>query len=83
LASLTIAPTGYNLITGTLLSGGNVSLSFSGQPNVNYALDRSYSLVPANWVPQVTNPAAPSGLLVFTNLANPATNNFWRIRSVP
>jgi hypothetical protein len=31
----------------------------------------------------MTNPAGDNGLLIFTNLADPTTNNFWRIRSVP
>jgi hypothetical protein len=32
---------------------------------------------------QVTKPAHASGALVFTNLPNTDTNNFWRIRSGP
>jgi hypothetical protein len=74
---------GYNQISGQLLSGGNVRLSYVGLAGTNYALDRSFSLKPANWLPQVTNPAGAGGALVFTNTPNPATNSFWRIRSVP
>jgi hypothetical protein len=75
---------GYNQITSQLLSGGNMRLSFVGSNGVNYALDRTFNLSPpVNWVPQMTNPAGVNGLLVFTNLADPTTNNFWRIRSVP
>ena len=74
---------GYNQITGQLLSGGNMRLAFVGSNGVNYALDRSFSLSPANWIPQVTNPAIANGNLVFTNAPDPTTNNFWRIRSVP
>jgi hypothetical protein len=75
---------GYNQITCQLLSGGNMRLSFVGNVGVNYALDRTFNLSPpVNWVPQITNPAGVNGLLIFTNLANPTTNNFWRIRSVP
>jgi alpha-tubulin suppressor-like RCC1 family protein len=66
-----------------LLSGGNVRLSCVGLVGTDYALDRSFSLSPANWVPQVTNPAGAGGVLVLTNTPNPATNNFWRVRSVP
>ena len=74
----------YNQITGQLLSSGNMRLSFVGFARTNYALDRSYNLSPpVNWVPQMTNPAGLNGMLIFTNLANPTTNNFWRIRSVP
>jgi hypothetical protein len=36
-----------------------------------------------NWLPQVTNPAGAGGVLVFTNMPNTASNNFWRVRSVP
>jgi len=49
----------------------------------NYALDRSFTVNPANWVPLVTNPADTGGALVLTNTPDPAQNNFWRIRSVP
>jgi alpha-tubulin suppressor-like RCC1 family protein len=73
----------YNQIFVELLSGGNVSLSYVGNGGMNYELDQSFSLSPANWVPQVTNPAGAGGVLVFTNTPNPATNNFWRVRSVP
>lgn len=31
----------------------------------------------------MTNYAGVNGLLVFINRANPTTNNFWRIRTVP
>jgi hypothetical protein len=76
-------PPGYNKISGQLLSGGKMRLSFVGNGGANYALDRSLSLAPANWIPQLTNPAGAGGALVFTNTPDPATNNFWRIRSVP
>jgi alpha-tubulin suppressor-like RCC1 family protein len=66
-----------------LLSGGDVCLSYVGMAGTNYALDCTFNLSPANWVPQVTNPAGAGGVLVFTNTPNPGTNNFWRIRSVP
>jgi len=58
-------------------------LSFVGIGGGNYALDRSFSLSPANWIPQVTNPADANGNLSFTNTPDATTNNFWRIRSVP
>ncbi len=75
---------GYNQLTSQLLGGGNMRLSFVGLAGTNYALDRSFNLSPPiNWVPQMTNPAGVNGLLIFTNLADPTTNNFWRIRSVP
>jgi hypothetical protein len=76
-------PPGYNKISGQLLSGGNVRLSFVGMAGTNYALDRSFNLKPVIWVPQITNPAGVGGVLVFTNTPNNTTNNFWRIRSVP
>lgn len=76
-------PSGYNHILTQLLSGGKLQLSFVGLAGTNYALDRTFSLSPASWVPQLTNPAGVGGMLIFTNTPNPATNNFWRIRSVP
>jgi alpha-tubulin suppressor-like RCC1 family protein len=76
------APPSY-IISAQLLSGGNVQLSFAGIAGTNYALDRSFSLSPPNWVPQVTNPAGAGRVLLFTNTPNAVTNNFWRIRSVP
>ena len=74
---------GFNQISGQLLNGGNMQLSFIGIAGANYALDRSSSLAPPNWLSQVTNPANSFGALVFTNTPDPTTNNFWRIRSVP
>jgi len=76
-------PPGYNQIAVQLLSGGNVGLSYIGMAGTNYELDRSFSLSPADWVPLVTNPAGAGGVLLLTNVPNKATNNFWRIRSVP
>jgi hypothetical protein len=83
-------PPSYNQITGKLVSGGNVSLSFTGLNTVLdpdypyvfnlYALDRTFNLTTPNWVPQATNSAAAGGGVVFINTPNPATNNFWRVR---
>ena len=73
----------YNKISIQLLSGDNVSLSYAGNGGMNYELDQSFSLSPANWIPQITNSAGIGGVLVFTNTPDPTTNNFWRIRSVP
>jgi len=66
-----------------LLSGGEVCSYFGGAPGMNYALDRAFNLMPPDWVPEVTNPANGFGVVSFTNTPDPATNNFWRIRSVP
>jgi hypothetical protein len=76
-------PPGYNQISSQLLSAGNMRLSFVGIAIEKYALDRSFSLSPADWVPQVTNAADAGGALVFTNTPDPTTNNFWRVRFVP
>jgi alpha-tubulin suppressor-like RCC1 family protein len=76
-------PPGYNQISGQLLGTGDMQLSFVGIAGANYALDRSFSLAPPNWVPQLTNATDAGGVLVFTNTPDPTTNNFWRIRSVP
>jgi hypothetical protein len=83
IASLMVILPGYNQISGNLLSSGQMSLSFVGFAGANYALDRSFSLSPANWIPQITNPADANGNLIFTNTPDATTNNFWRIRSVP
>jgi alpha-tubulin suppressor-like RCC1 family protein len=73
----------YNQISRWILRGTNMQLSFVGIANANYALERSSSLSPPNWIPQATNLAGSFGALVFTNPPDATTNNFWRIRSVP
>ena len=73
----------YDQISPHPLTGGNVQFTFVGIVGANYALDRSFRLAPANWVPQATNAANSIGALNFTNTPKPATNNFWRIRWVP
>ena len=78
-----VFPPSYNQITSQSLTGGNLLFLFVGLAGVNYALDRSINLSPANWMPQATNPANSFGALVFTNTPDKTTNNFWRIRSVP
>jgi len=79
-----VAPTGYNQIALQYLGSRQLRLSFVGLAGINYALDRCYNLAPPiNWTPQLTNRADANGVLIFTNQANSATNNFWRIRSVP
>ncbi len=73
----------YNQISGQPLNGTNMQLSFVGIANANYALDRSLSLSPPNWIPQITNQASSYGPLILTNAPVVTTNNFWRIRLVP
>jgi alpha-tubulin suppressor-like RCC1 family protein len=73
----------FNRVAGELLSGPKVRLSFVGLDGTNYALDRTFNLLPVNWVPQITNRADSVGVLVLTNTPVTTTNNFWRIRSVP
>jgi hypothetical protein len=73
----------FNRVAGELLSGPKVRLSFVGLDGTNYALDRTFNLISANWVPQITNRADSVGVLVLTNTPDATTNNFWRIRSVP
>ena len=76
-------PPGFNRISVQVLSGGDVRLSYEGIAETNYALERTLSLSPANWVPMVTNVASTDGVLSLTNTPNKLSNNFWRIRSVP
>jgi alpha-tubulin suppressor-like RCC1 family protein len=73
----------YNQISARSLGGNNQQFYYVGVAGTNYALDRCFSLNNPNWVPQATNAATTYGVLILTNSANPATNNFWRIRSVP
>jgi hypothetical protein len=77
------SPPGYRQLSAQPLASGDMQLSFVGIAGTNYALDWSTSLCPANWMPLATNPAGVNGMLVFTNTPVRATNNFWRIRSVP
>jgi alpha-tubulin suppressor-like RCC1 family protein len=82
--SVSLIQTNYNLVSSPSVSGSNVLITYVGVAGNNYALDRTFNLVPpVNWLPQVTNPAGIGGAMSFTNAPNPATNNFWRIRSVP
>ena len=76
-------PPGYNQISIHLLNAGNARLSFVGIAGANYALDSTFNLSPANWMPLTTNSANPGGVLVFTNTPDPAESHFWRIRAVP
>lgn len=73
---------GYNLITIEQLQNGDVRLTYSGDAGVNYALERSSSLVNPNWISLVTNTAPSGGVLIITNTPDTTVNNFWRIRSV-
>jgi alpha-tubulin suppressor-like RCC1 family protein len=73
----------YNRVAGQLFGGNKMRVSFVGLDGTNYALDRTFNLISANWVPQITNRADSVGVLVLTNTPDATTNNFWRIRSVP
>ena len=73
----------YNRVAPQLLTGNKARLAFVGIDRTDYALDRTYKLVPPTWLPQTTNTADSVGVLVFTNTPNSAMNNFWRVRSVP
>lgn len=58
-------------------------LSFVGDAETQYGLDRSFRLAQAKWIPQTTNTTDSSGDTTFTNLFISGTNSFWHIRSVP
>ena len=76
-------PPGFNRISALYIGGNQMRFSFTGSSGASYALDRSYNLSPpVSWVPQITNFANTNGLLILTNIANPSTNNFWRIRLI-
>jgi hypothetical protein len=70
-------------LTEQLLGGSKIRISAVGLTGINYALERNFNLQSTNWIPQLTNLADSTGVLIFTNTPNPTTNNFWRIRSVP
>jgi len=75
---------GENRLAAELLAGGAVRLTYLGQAGLNCALDRTFNLAPpVLWVPQATNPVAPSGVLILTNTPITTTNNFWQMRSIP
>ncbi len=77
-------PANYNHISAQLLNAGQMRLSFMGNSNANYALDRTFNLKPPiDWVAQLTNLTGAGGELLLTNTAVATTNNFWRMRSVP
>jgi len=81
--SVVASGSGFNQLSVQPL-GADVVLTYLGIPTLNYALDRTFNLTPpVTWVPQITNPAAGNGYLIFTNTPNPSTNNFWRTRYVP
>jgi hypothetical protein len=73
----------YNQVAAQMLAAGAVRLSYAGNSGASYALEHTFNLSPANWVPLATNSAGSSGFLEFTNIPNATTNNYWRIRSVP
>jgi hypothetical protein len=62
-------PPGYgsNRMSVQFLSRGDVCSYFGGIVGTNCALDRSFSLVPPDWVPLATNPAGAGGVLVFAH----------------
>jgi hypothetical protein len=77
-------PPGYNQLTGTPLSAGEMQFSYVGDPGTNYALDRAFNLAsPIGWVGRQTNRMTVSGVLMFTSTPATGADNFWRVRSVP
>jgi len=73
---------GFNQLSAAP-NGSDVVLNYLGIPGSSYALDRAFNLASPVWIPQITNPAAVNGNLIFTNTPAPGTNNFWRTRYVP
>ena len=77
-------PPGYNQITVQTTTYSALQFSYVGLAGTNYVLDRTFSLSPPiNWLPQETNSAGAGGNVVFFNMPDPATNNFWRVVSLP
>jgi hypothetical protein len=90
--SLVPLPPNYNRINAWFVSGGIVRLTYLAlAPVISdhdpyevhfYTLDRTFNLATPNWVPQATNYLDNLGGLVFTNMPDATTTNFWRIRYV-
>ncbi|HXI70028.1 MAG TPA: tail fiber protein [Verrucomicrobiae bacterium] len=83
--SVTIAAAGpgYNQLALQSLGGGSNVLTFLGTPGFKYALELATNLThPINWQPQMTNPAAPNGWLIFTNVTAQSPV-FYRTRYAP
>jgi alpha-tubulin suppressor-like RCC1 family protein len=78
-----VASASYNQISAKCLNSGDMQLTFVGNVDTTYVLDRSFSLTSPNWIPQATNLANSFGDLIFTNTPGTATNSFWRVRSLP
>lgn len=76
-------PIGFYQIVPVKITAGQLQFSFIGNTNGKYALERSLTLPPQNWVTFVTNQADADGNVSFTNTPLATTNNFWRIRLVP
>jgi len=75
---------GVNAFIGSTNTGAtNFALTFSGAPDCQYVLEWTASLAsPVVWMPQATNMASASGLVVFSNTPTGLTA-FWRTRLVP
>ena len=78
----TLEPAGYHFLSGQLLGGGKIRLSFAGDAGAKYALECSSGLAPANWIPVFTNSADSFGTLILTNTVSTTGNIFWRVRAV-
>jgi len=79
--SVIVNSAGLNHLAASL-NGQNLVLAFLGIPWNRYALEETFSLSPAFWLPVVTNLALADGSLQFTNSPT-GSNSFWRIRNVP
>ncbi len=75
---------GFNQLFGQYRGDVGMLLAYAGVAGSNYVLEGTFNLAPpAIWLPLATNVGDSSGYVVFISPPNPATNNFWRIRSVP
>jgi hypothetical protein len=73
----------FNQIQAQAVAGGKVQLSFVGIPGANYALERTFNLLPpVQWSPLSTNVIGLTGTFVITTNVVANTNNFWRFRAV-
>jgi len=83
--NVTLTNPSYNQLSVSVLEGGDLQLTYVGDPGTNYALEVTHDLTPpVTWTGLQTNQAAGDGYLLFTNTPSLApTNDFYRTRYEP
>jgi autotransporter-associated beta strand protein len=83
--TLTSSGASFNQLSAVVIGGGDLQLTYLGIPGTNYALEVTHDLTPpVSWAALQTNPASPTGQIVFTNTPSLApTNDFYRTSYAP